>query len=245
MKAHNSDSHIFSFYYESTHKGYIDHTEDLFFRLKNILRAKPGNKYILFDRLFWYEIITIEINKQKFLYSILNSHKIINSHNTELIAFIPILHSKYLNQAMYQLGKTFVSKIYLIKTELSKKERNFSFAKLNQYIIQGAEESKNYLFPVLENKIMTISEILSSNKQILLLYEKAATNIQEYSKNYDQKNINDQSISFLCGPEEGFTKEELETLLSSKNIHPYSLHNVILKSIDTIFYTSILLSQNL
>lgn len=244
MKKNNYSGHIFSFYYKLIQRKYIVYTDNLFFRLKNILRTKVGDRYILFDKFFWHEIVIIEINKKKISYSIIESHKIIYTQKTELIAYIPILHSKYLNQALYLLGKTFISKIYLVKTELSKQKTSLSFEKLNQYIIQGAEESKNYCFPTLVNKIITIPELLLSNKKILLLYEKATINIQEYTKSlYTEEVTENNTINFLCGPEEGFTEKELSGLLSAKNIYSYSLHNVILKSIDTIFYISILLSQ--
>lgn len=231
--------HVFSFYYVCINDdNCIFYYESLFYRLKVVLRVQCGDEYIFFDKSFWSRIVITEVDKKVIRYKVIIRQAIEKRKAGKLIAYVPILETKYLAEVVYLLGKTFTSEIFFVETALSRKRSSIIFDKLQQCIIQGAEESKNFEFPCLNKKILLLEELREINHHILFCYEKSAKklgNMLNYSFSSD--------LGFFCGPEQGFKKEEVEFLLSSNNMIDVSLHQAVLKSIDVLFHVAIFLSM--
>jgi len=119
------------------------------------------------------------------------------------------------------------------------KKNSLNYDKLCKCLIQGAEESKNYLFPTLHKTVYNLLDVVNMSDFLIVFYEYAECAFVDLTMDYDVRRT--PSISFLCGPEEGFSENEIGQFQRTR-VYTVRLHSLILKSIDVIFYAGIVLS---
>lgn len=232
------EKHIFSFYYSpNTQDNFIiDREEDLYMRIAIVLRMSEGNQYICFDSYFIYDVIIVGINKKSIINKIIQKREN-NKKGKKVIAYIPYLEREYMNDIFYSMGQQGIDKIQLVKTQLSqvKEYAEKDYFRFEKLMIQGCEQGRAYHIPLLIKKIITIEEMIQKEKNLYWFYEQGVS----LNKIFEEEFIS-QEYAFLCGPERGFSNEEVDVLKNVEHYHPIKLSHYVLRSIDVIKFASIL-----
>jgi len=160
----NQSKHEFAFYIEdissickSLSQGdelHIDNKQ-LFHRIENIVRLKPGESYTLFDRLEHIKLcLTGTKKKRDVIGSILQKEK--NERLKPNITFIlPLLKREHFEHALYSLVELGAQTIQPIMVQKSQKkwDTQRTYARYINIMITAAEQSKTFAFAHLNHPI--------------------------------------------------------------------------------------------
>ncbi len=203
---------------------------DDFHYLKNVMRLKKDESFLLFNEKDGeFDCNIIELNKHDLKVQMEKQTRIPDTENlndTELI-FTPIRHSRqdFLIEKATELGIKTLSPITTQNTSVKdiNEERARTIAK------EASEQSRRLSIPTI-NKLTPLTEKLTSfdfeNRTLIYLDERQNNNenTTEILKKYKGK-----PISFLIGPEGGFSPDEFEMLSKTKAIG-ITLGNLILRA---------------
>lgn len=232
------EKHIFSFYYKPPNKDVfiIESKEDLYSRIAMVLRMREKDIYTCFDGKYIYSVLILEINKKNIINKII-SKKCYEKLDKYVIAYIPYLEREYMNEVFYILGQQGIDEIQLVKTELShmKEYSEKDYIRFNKLMIQGCEQGKQYKIPFLHNNYISMEDLINKTEGIYWFYDQG----NGLESLLLQSNIN-QKYSFLCGPERGYSINEVSILKKANNFYSLKLSNYILRSVDVVSFASIL-----
>jgi RsmE family RNA methyltransferase len=235
------NKHIFSFYYYpkvSSNTFNIHSDESLYQRIINILRMNEGDTFYCFDDSNLYYVGIKNIHK-KFIHNMIITQESIKKKSKKIYAYVPFLDREYLNTACYILGQQGVTEIRLIKTDYTqiKEYSEKDYIRFRKLIVQGCEEGRQYVIPTLVPSLKKISDLVCEEPCLYWFYEKGiplGDNIE---------NINNKDdISFICGPERGFSIEEITLLSKYQSKNSIKLSQSTLRSVDVIYFASIFFS---
>ncbi|MEM7618045.1 MAG: RsmE family RNA methyltransferase [Pseudomonadota bacterium] len=171
--------------------------------LKNVMRRKEGNQIRLFDGQNgeWLGKIT---NISKKLMTVALEKQIKEQpadHQHIRFVFSPIKKNRmdWMIEKMVELGVTEFQPILFQNTEV----RKINAERMTAQIFEAAEQCERLTIPALW-EIQKLDKFLSVDK-----FEgiKLAC-LERFEHAQDLKNIEENNISFLIGPEGGFTEEE-------------------------------------
>jgi RsmE family RNA methyltransferase len=196
---------------------------------------KKNDIFIFFNQNYIYNSLIIDINKKEIKIKITSSSFNESSKN-KVTAYIPYLERHYLDHALYILAQQGIFEIILVKTDFSqiKNYTEKDYARFLKILIQGCEEGKQYQIPILNKETITISKILEQNTSLYWFYENGNPLNSIFNMPLSEE------YAFICGPERGFSNEEIILLNNNKEAHSIKLSKSILRSIDTIHFASIL-----
>lgn len=203
---------------------------DDFHYLKNVMRLKNNENFILFNEKDGeFDCTVMAINKHDLKIQIgqmLRGADTENLNDAELI-FTPIRHSRqdFLIEKATELGIKTLSPIITTNTSVKdiNIERAYTIAK------EATEQSRRLSIPKINN-LETFTEKIAkfdfSSRTLIYLDERQNNNenTTEILKKYHGK-----PVSFLIGPEGGFTPTEFE-ILSKTNAVGITLGNLILRA---------------
>lgn len=239
------EKHVFAFYYnEDINNNHIifHHTQELFFRLNSVLKTKVGDTFIFFNEKFIYDVVIDAISKKEISIKVLLQKEKM-SPPKKIIAYIPLLHKSYLNDACYYCAQRGITDIIFIKTDLSSKE-NYSLKDIEKFrklLIQGCQEGKQFTIPSITFPTQSLYDIIKEEKTPLYwFYENGNKLSSLLMENYHQQA---ESYSFVCGPEKGFSNREIFLLQSYFPNLSIKLTKYILRSIDVINFATTLFSS--
>ena len=209
-----TEKHIFAFYTdffivphaETTHE---IHDQDLMRRLSTILRMKPHEPLILFNKT---HIVHAELLffAKKFLRIYVKSTESQKPIAPSVTVLLPLLKRQALEEAVYSAVEIGVHKIQLVMTHKSQQVlTQKEYDRLIAITIAAAEQSKNYLLPIIEKPVAYEKVILSfdSSEPLKIVCDPAGTSLIDLLEEKNKKNTRD--ILLLVGPESGFMPEEL------------------------------------
>ncbi len=233
-----SEKHIFAFYTDffivpgpnTTHE---IHDQELMRRLSTVLRMKPNEPLILFDKT---HIVHAELLffAKKFLRIYVKNIEIQQPLSPAVTLILPLLKRQALEEAVYSAVEIGVNTIQLVVTHKSQQSiTQKEFDRLQAVIIAAAEQSKNYVLPVLQKPLAYKDSIASfdNSKALKIVCDPAGASLIDLlqAKN-NKKNLD---ILVLMGPESGFMPEELDLALSH-NFFQVKLTQGVLRALQAV-----------
>ena len=194
--------------------------------LKNVLRMKIDNTLLLFNGKDGEWLAKIQDNKKFNLkcVELIKKQEVFNGP-TFYFSIIKPTNLRWLIEKLTELG---VKKICPIVTDYTNSKK-FNERKAFHYMKEASEVSERLNLPYLE-KLSTfkdfIKKIKNDQENVIFCNEnRKDISLAKYFKiNFKRK------ISFLIGPEGGFSPEELKILLSTKNVISVKLNNRIMRA---------------
>lgn len=246
MSLSNNNEHLFAFYFKdvSDFVSKLDigsefsiSDKDLVHRILKIIRLQENDLFVVFDTFL---NITLCINKRtyqtkdKIFCKILKIYK--NISLEPQVIFCPCLLKKNdFEEVIYaalQMGASEVLPILSDKVQKnwwSEREQE----RLFKIMIAAAEQSKNFVFPILHEPIclQKFLDNLKVQKGILkkIFFDVEGKPLIELLNQINQNNF--EKIFILVGPEGDLVKKEVETL-KENDFEFYALTPTILKSVQ-------------
>lgn len=217
MNIIDANHHEFAIYYEnlsalinqySLGADIFLKSSDLYYRLVTVLRLKPQDMCILFNRDYHIKVAFKSIFKKEEIVLQLLERQENKILKPEIVFYLPLLKREALEESVYSLVELGANGIQLINTE--KVQRKWGgtkeFDRLSKIMIAAAEQSKNFKFPVLHEPI-SLQEINFTCPTIFfdIHGDNVLNSIKKLSK--------EQKISLLIGPEGDLTSQEKQWLI--------------------------------
>lgn len=157
-KKSQENKHEFAFYCNDvsafthdTDPGDITFTSDeLYHRFKHVVRIKPGDSVILFDKEHNISFLFLRCEGKNKVVGIWKDRKV-NSKVMPAITFLlPLLKIDALSDAMYSLTEVGITTIQLLSTEKTQTPCTSKLLeKLERVAIAAAEQSKDFSYPTI------------------------------------------------------------------------------------------------
>ena len=194
-------------------------------RLLHVLRLKEGDQCIIFDHTMHAQVKLKDCSKKSCSFLVSSWHK-----NTvlkpQITALLPVLKRDAFESAIYSCAALGATTIQLIKTEKTRKwQGDKELDRLQRIVISASEQSKNFLFPVI-NAPVDLSKVLDLYKKVpnkLFADSKGLCFSDAFKKTNDKK-----KFLLFVGPEGDLTTQEKELL--KQNFIFCKLTPTILKS---------------
>ncbi len=194
--------------------------------LKNVLRLYEGREVHVFNGIEgeWKSIISNNINFSLECLRKIRKQKKKNGPNL-YFALIRGVNLRWMAEKATELGVNRLNPIITDHTVV----KNFNEKKLFLNIKEACEVSDRLTIPKI-GKIKNLEKCLlelENNRETLVFCNEKRDDI--YLHEYLSKNFKN-NISFLIGPEGGFSLRENNLLKSSKNVVPVKLNNRVLRA---------------
>lgn len=208
----------------------------VFARITRVLRLGTGDRMILFNNTGWWRVILGNISRSKITVQIHAS----GTHEPlapKIVHIIPVLKREALEKALYNLTVLGVSQVYLVQTErahLTHKNSEQLLSRLRAITIAAAEQSKQYILPVIHEPQKLTAEFLRNSippNIPVFLFDPVGENSIKIVSQYAQKKP--ATIVTITGPEAGFTSEE-QALFAAHNAQLCALTPAILRAEDAL-----------
>lgn len=205
--------HIFNFWNENFVIGSIKKIvdQDVVHRLVKVLRLEAGQRFIFFDQMHHGTIEIVDASKKAVSVKVLSFEKN-KKESPEIIFLLPLLKKEALEEAVYSLTEIGVSEIQLVVTQKSRQKllHEKELQRLESIIIAAAEQSKNYVYPKI-NAPINLFNCEFESKGLKILFDPQGQSFFDIRA----KNLPQEKILLLVGPEGGLVLEELHKLENS------------------------------
>lgn len=216
----NTAKHQFAlFWHKSSTKDFKDgqlfnvHEIDLVRRIRKILRLKPGQTFILFDRR---KHVLVELKSLSSMFAeciVLKSGY--NATYKPLTVALPLLKKNALEEAVAMVAALSCLKcIVLIACEKSRQKLSpKEYDRLSKIILATAEQSKNFRYPLLKQPVFfkDVVTTISTEEKALVCSADTHTTLIEH-----MQSIVDTDVILFVGPEADFTKQEYVQLAEAQ-----------------------------
>ena len=197
-KQHTSSSHEFAFFVPDLSvdikqmqigDAYISSDAELITRIISVVRLKPEESCILFDRSKHAHATLKNAHKKNITFHI-NSIQKNQSIKPELICLLPVLKKDDLSQAVSMITACGVTHIQLVMT--AKVQRawggNQEMERLERVMIAAAEQAKYYAMPILHAPI-TLDAALKMYAHHMFIFFDCKDMVSALSTNFAGLNI--------------------------------------------------------
>lgn len=193
-------------------------TDEDFHYLKNVIRLKVNDEILLFNEKNGEYLSRVsEITKKQIVITPIKQTRTPESekfNDTELI-FSPIRHNRQdlIVEKTTELGIKILSPVITAYTN----NKNLNIERLNTIAKEATEQSRRLSKPIITEPISLIQKLQKfdfEKRTLIYLDERPIDN----NTTEILKKFKDKPISFLIGPEGGFSKEEFEFLKSTPAI---------------------------
>lgn len=209
------------------HDTYILEHKDVITRITSIVRLKPDESCILFDRVM-HIMATLEAENKKTITFRINTIEKNKELKPEIICLLPLLKKDDLAEAINDLTACGVTKIQLITT--AKVQRTWGgpqeLQRLERIAIAAAEQSKHYTYPLIYEPISLQKAITTYNTTMRIFFDPSGNSLPRLISSLTGSI---SSISLLVGPEGDLTSEE-KKYLKEKSIIFCALTPTILRA---------------
>ncbi len=230
-----SDRHQFALFIDNLSQAVLEisnsvfsvQNKELLHRICTVLRLKPQDELILFDREVHAQAVITQIQKKEISFSI-RALKQNPLFAPTIVVGLALLKKDALYQAIYGLVEVGVSRIQLLTTHKAQQwYGEKEMARIDRIVIAAAEQSKNYRFPkVIEpttlEKFITESEQQERNK--LFFFDVGGKPIAQLVTDFQF-----DQYTMIIGPEGDLTSNE-KAYLKEKLLDFYSLTPTVLRA---------------
>lgn len=205
-------------------------------RLTNVLRLEENEELIIFDEKINIicQLLKESFNKSDHVSLLLIKKESNIPLEPKITLYLGITRKEAFEQCMYYACQMGIEKVYPLITK--KIQRKFSKdneeARIKRIFIAASEQSKNFIFPKLENSLSIdqISTNLSSNTYKVYCHINGNNFFSALNEIHTKKIDN---ISIIIGPEGDFTHEECNKL-DQLGFKPILLTPTVLRSEDAV-----------
>lgn len=239
-KVEKQNIHEFAFYYQGLSELVsrdIDITiihDELYHRLKHVIRMKADDQCILFDQkehgLFTFGSFE---GKNKIIGTIINRQ--LNSQlKPEITFFLPLLKIDALSEAVYALAEVGINTIQLIFTSKTQTPCNDKLLeKLYRVAVAAAEQSKMFAFPTILPAVSLEQSLSQSLLGLKFHFDVGGIHATSWYKPVQQN----ESYYLLVGPEGDLTDAE-KLAVKSAGFQTCLLTSTVLRSVRSISLVS-------
>jgi 16S rRNA (uracil1498-N3)-methyltransferase len=203
--------------------------QEVLHRLVKVLRIEIGQQFIFFDQMKHGVVEIIDFSKKN-VSILIKSIKSNKKQFSEIIFLLPILKKEALEEAVYSLVEIGVSQIQLVVTEKSRQKllHEKELQRLELIVIAAAEQSKNYNFPKILRPINLFDLVLDAQSLKIVFDPQGQSFFDLRTKNLPQ-----DKLYLLVGPEGGLVLEELQKL-ENFEFEKCHLTSTILRSVQAV-----------
>jgi 16S rRNA (uracil1498-N3)-methyltransferase len=223
---YNFKKHRFFFKNLELTKNLIIKDKDFIHQISKVLRKKNKDQIILLNnsgRDYLYEII--EINKKYIILNLLNLKNNKNFFPFNLKLYLVPPHNKdILNQIIKSSVELGINEISFIKTSRMQAKYNLNYERLEKINKEAYEQSER-AFKAKINPLIDYQKIQFRKKETIFFCDSFN---QTNNKILNNKNLFKKDISFIIGPEGGFSQEE-SFFLKEKSDYSINLSQNILR----------------
>lgn len=189
-------------FYDGSLTGQFSLEGDYFHYLKNVVRAKEGEKLGVLTAEKYAECTIAEIGKRSALISADNVRDIVK-HDYSLTVYQCLLKREYMDFAVEKYAELGATAIIPVISHRSLNElKDKTKERFTDIALKAVLQSENEQIPVISDSIK-IEKVTADSEINIMFYERCGTKqMPEVSKN----------MSIIIGPEGGFTDEEYEML---------------------------------
>ncbi len=215
----------------STNKELCIVDEKIIHRMIHVLRLKPEDYCILFDRITHARVVIKKIDGKKHIICMIQSTKLNTVFSPTVTFLLPLLKREDFESALYALTEVGVTTIQLVKTSKSHSSLfdNKFFERAQRIIIAAAEQSKNFAYPELKMPLSLFEAIAIADTTTKIFFDEKGISLFSTAQSLHRNPPND--IVLLIGPEGDLSNEEKEMVISKKFI-VCALTPTILRSIQ-------------
>lgn len=145
-------------------------SKELYHRITKILRIKPGELLILFDRLIHARCTLDKIGKNNLVFQLI-THEHNRLFQPSMLFALPLLKRSDTEQAVYHCVATGVTQIQLLTT--AKVQRRWGgqaeYERLMRIMIAAAEQSKQFAFPTMKEPVtfdVFLQNLMQESKKV-------------------------------------------------------------------------------
>lgn len=198
---------------------------ELWNRITKVLRIKPSEKFILFDKKIHCLIqATQEIEKNRLVCGIIEEIQTNRPILPQITFYLPILKKEAFEYSLYVAAATGVTEIVPVITKKSSPIKTSS-SRCEKIIIAACEQSKNFFMPKIRDSVR-IDEVTKEGISICL--DEHGQKISDLILGKESARSKDE-LSLIMGPEGGLVEEE-RTLLKNNGFYFCKLTPTILRS---------------
>lgn len=206
-------------FYEGTLTDIIDIEGDYFHYLKNVIRAKAGDKLGILTTDEFAECSITEMSKRNAQISV-DSKRPVKKHNHSLKVYQCLLKREYMDFAVEKYTELGATEIVPVISDRSLNDlKDKTMQRFIDISVKAALQSENEQLPLISDAV-NIKNVEADCDSNILFYERC----EEQGSIKPAKNM-----SIIIGPEGGFTDEEYQ-ILSSKGFMPVRPIDQILKA---------------
>ena len=194
--------------------------------LKNVLRLSAGDKIRVFNGVHgeWKALILSNSCNQLLCKKLIKKQQFINGPSL----YFSLIKSNNLRWLLEKATELGVKELYPIITERVN-IRNFNYRKAMLHLKEASEVSERLDLPKL-HQCKTLNQVLEELKKTtkkVIFCNESRKDI--HLSNYFNKQFLEE-VSFIVGPEGGFSEKEVKELLIHPNVKSVKIHDRIIKA---------------
>jgi len=194
--------------------------KDIYHRIMRVLRLRPEEHCVLFDRTIHGTFLIKEFKAKQIVVGILLDKQINTILSPHITFMLPILKRDGLDTAIYSLVEVGVNKIQLITTEKAQRawRGEKEYARLHRVMIAAAEQSKNFAFSELLPPITfnVMCNNLAQEVEPIIFFDPQGIQLSTLLSQF--KAQKPKALSLIVGPEGDLTTAEKELLKKSNTV---------------------------
>jgi 16S rRNA (uracil1498-N3)-methyltransferase len=204
-------------------------------RIVNILRLGEGDKLVIFDKTYFYELEISQITKREIKFTVLDNRKIMRC-TPKIKLIIGLLKKDNFEKALHNAALLSVQSVQPVYTDLMHKNwwADRYLERFESIMAAACEQCKNFALPDILPPI-SLNEYLQNAPNNLMVCDPDG---QPLAK----ANVKQSEYSIIIGPEAGFSENEISML---EKYAKYSLVNSVLTSYDAVFAAGIMINNYL
>jgi len=209
--------------------------KNLYHRIEHVLRLKPQEKFIIFDRSEHVVVALQYTEKKKYVVGTMVKKAKNITLKPNITFLLPLLKKDNFESALYTLVELGIQTIQPIITQKSQKkwqERLVNTRYLN-ILISAAEQSKNFAFPTLQAPVGLEQYLRENNSQanMKIYFDADGDALWEKIEQIKTKKID--KIVLMVGPEGDLTLEE-KHIIKQNNFIFCKLTPTVLRSFQAV-----------
>lgn len=197
--------------------------ESLMHRMQTILRLRPDEPVILFNRAISLTATILRYEKKSVLLRIDQQADTV-IFTPPLMVGLPLLKRDDLEAAIYGLTEVGVNEIQLLITQKSRQSIDAKeYERLNRLVIAAAEQAKNYHYPLIMPS-QPLDGWIAKQTNLILFYPDGSS-LAQLIPTFSSE----QAISIIVGPEGGLTEHEHQLVINAQKAC-YALTPTVLRA---------------
>lgn len=192
--------------------------------LIHVMRLKEGQNFLIFNEVFgeWEASLKSKTKKQHYAHILHQTKRFSDTSLPDLRLYISLIKKENMDLILQKSTELGVKHIFPIISEHTY-HRKFNLARAESILIEAAEQSERLDVPTITEPIMLTNFLKNRDLHVPLFF------LSERGQ-HSTCSLNTNPISFLVGPEGGFSQSEINLLEQQQNAYSIHLKDCILRT---------------